>query len=68
MKFEWVDKCQSSFKQLKKLLVEAPMLTQLTLGREYAMYCDASKIGLRCVLMQDGKVVAYAFRQMKPHE
>ena len=58
----------SSFEQLKKILVEAPVLTQPTSGREYVMYNDASKIGLGCVLMQDGKVVAYASRQMKPHE
>ena len=38
------------------------------MGKEYALYSDASKIGLGCVLMQDGKVVAYASRQMKPHE
>ena len=44
------------------------MLTQLTSGREYALYSNASKIGLGCVLMQDGKVVTYASRQMKPHE
>ena len=68
VKFKWDDKCQSSFEQLKKILVEAPVLTQPTTGREYAMYSDASKIGPRCVLMQDGKVVAYASRQLKPHE
>ena len=68
VKFEWDDKCQSSFEQLKKILVEAPVLIQPTLGREYAMYSDASKIGLGCVLMQDGKVVSYASRQLKPHE
>ena len=44
------------------------MLTQLTSGREYAKYSDASKIGLGCVLMQDRKVVAYASRQLKSHE
>ena len=27
VKFEWDEKCQSSFNQLKKILVEAPMLT-----------------------------------------
>ena len=43
-------------------------MTQPTSSREYAMYSDASKIGLRCVLMQDGKVVAYAFKYLKPHE
>ena len=32
------------------------------------MYSDASRIGLGCALMQDGKVVAYASRQLKPHE
>ena len=44
VKFEWDDKCQSSFEQLKKILIEAPVLTQLTSGREYAMYSDALKI------------------------
>ena len=34
----------------------------------YTMYNDASRIGLGCVLMQDGKVVAYASRQLKLHE
>ena len=68
VKFEWDDKCQSSFEQLKKIPVKALVLTQPTSGREYAMYSDASRIGLGCVLMQDGKVVAYASRQLKPHE
>ena len=44
------------------------MLTQPTSGREYALYNDASKIGLGCVLMQDGKVVASVSKQMKLHE
>ena len=44
------------------------MLTQPTSGREYALYSDASKIGLGCVFLQEGKVVVYASRQMKPHE
>ena len=44
------------------------MFTQPTLGREYAICSDASRIGLGCVLMQDGKVVAYASRQLKPYE
>ena len=32
------------------------------------MYCDTSKDGLRCVLMQSGRVVAYGSRQLKNHE
>ena len=30
VKFEWTDKCQNSFEQLKEMLVEAPVLTQPT--------------------------------------
>ena len=51
-----------------KMLVETPVLTQSTSGKEYIMYSDASRIGLGCVLMQDYKVVAYASKQLKPHE
>ena len=68
VKFEWDDKCQSSFERLKEILVEAPVLIQPTSGREYTMYTDTSRIGLGCVLMQDGKVMAYAPIQLKPHE
>ena len=68
VKVEWDDKCQSSFERLKEILVEAPVLIQPTSGRDYTMYSDASRIGLGCVLMQDGKVVAYASRQLKAHE
>ena len=32
------------------------------------IFSDASLNGLGCVLMQEGKVVAYASRQLKPHE
>ena len=56
------------FKRLKEILVEVPVLIQPTSGRDYTMYSDASRIGLGCVLMQDGKVVAYASKQLKPHE
>ena len=66
--FEWTDKCQNNFEQLKEMLVKAPVLTQPTSRKEYTLYSDASSIGLGCVLMQDRKVVAYASRQLKAHE
>ena len=53
---------------MKAFLTEAPVLTQPTCGKEYVVFSDASLNGLRCVLMQEGKVVAYASRQLKPHE
>ena len=68
LKFEWSEKCQASFEKLKAFLIEAPVLTQQTYGKEYVIFSNASLNGLGCVLMQEGKVVAYASRQLKPHE
>ena len=51
VKFEWNDKCQASFEQLKQFLIEALVLTQPTPGKEFTPYNDASRIGLGCVLM-----------------
>ena len=53
---------------MKAFLTEDPVLTQPTCGKEYVIFSDASLNGLGCVLMQEGKVVAYASRQLKPHE
>ncbi|TYK14643.1 DNA/RNA polymerases superfamily protein [Cucumis melo var. makuwa] len=67
-KFEWSDKCEQSFQELKKRLVTAPILALLVTGKDYVIYCDASRLGLGRVLMQDGNVIAYASRQLKEHE
>ena len=68
VKFKWSGKCQASFEKLKAFLTKAPILTQPTYNKEYVIFSDASLNGLRCVLMQKGKVVAYASRQLKPRE
>ena len=68
VKFEWSEKCQSSFEKLKAFLTEALVLTQPTYSKEYVIFNDASLNGLGCVLMQEGKMVAYASRKLKPHE
>ena len=62
VKFEWSEKCQSSFEKLKAFLTEASVLTQPTYDKEYMIFSDASLNELGCVLMQEGKVVAYASR------
>ena len=51
VKYEWSEKCQRSFDKLKAFLIEAPVLTQPTCGREYVIFSDASLNGLGCVLM-----------------
>jgi hypothetical protein len=67
-KFNWSESCEKSFQELKRRLTTAPVLTLPDIQRDFVVYCDASRQGLGCVLMQDGKVVVYASRQLKPHE
>ena len=68
VKFEWGPKQEASFRELQCLLVSAPVLALPTPGLEYSVYTDASRVGLGCVLMQDGHVIAYASRQLRTHE
>ncbi|KAL0546199.1 hypothetical protein IC582_016105 [Cucumis melo] len=66
--FVWSKACEDSFQNLKQKLVTAPVLTVPDGSGSFVIYSDASKKGLGCVLMQHGKVVAYASRQLKSHE
>ncbi|XP_031745635.1 uncharacterized protein LOC116406054 [Cucumis sativus] len=66
--FVWSPACEDSFQNLKQRLVTAPVLTVPDGSGSFVIYSDASKKGLGCVLMQKGKVVAYASRQLKSHE
>ncbi|KAL0537055.1 hypothetical protein IC582_026023 [Cucumis melo] len=66
--FVWSKACEDSFQTLKQKLVTAPVLTVPDGSGSFVIYSDASKKGLGCVLMQQGKVVAYASRQLKSHE
>ncbi|WMV45946.1 hypothetical protein MTR67_039331 [Solanum verrucosum] len=68
VKFQWSDDCEKSFAELKTRLTTAPVLTLPEGSDGYVIYCDASRVGLGCVLMQRGKVIAYASRQLKVHE
>ena len=68
VKFEWDDRCEEAFQELKRRLTSAPILIVPDRGQGYTMYCDASRARLGCVLMQSGRVVAYGSRQLKNHE
>ncbi|GAB2303215.1 hypothetical protein Dimus_038375 [Dionaea muscipula] len=68
VKFVWTDACERSFQELKKRLTIAPILSLPTEGGGFVIFSDASLQGLGCVLMQHGKVIAYASRQLKMHE
>jgi hypothetical protein len=67
-KFEWSDTCEASFQELKQQSVSALVLCLLDIQKDFQVYCDASRLGLGCVLRHDGKVVSYASRQLKHHK
>jgi hypothetical protein len=67
-KFDWDEEQEEAFEALKDKLCNAPILTLPDGPDDFVVYCDASNQGLGCVLMQRGKVIAYASRQLKIHE
>jgi hypothetical protein len=67
-KFKWSPQCEEAFLTLKKLLTTAPLLAQPDIEKPFDVYCDASGMGIGWVLMQDGRAIAYALRQLRRHE
>nr|GFC84093.1 putative reverse transcriptase domain-containing protein [Tanacetum cinerariifolium] len=67
-KFVWSEEREKIIEELKQCLVYAPVFTPPSGSSGFQIYSDASKKGLGCVLMQHGKVIAYASRQLKPYE
>jgi hypothetical protein len=68
VKFVWSPACEEAFQALKKFLTFALALAQPDIERLFDVYCDASRTGLGCMLMQDGRVIAYASCQLRKHE
>ncbi|GJT70418.1 putative reverse transcriptase domain-containing protein [Tanacetum coccineum] len=66
--YVWGDKQDEAFQILKEKLCNAPVLALPDGPDDFVVYCDVSKKGLGCVLMQRGKVIAYVSRQLKIHE
>ena len=68
VEYKWTEACQSSFEELKAKLTTTPVLASPSGTGDFAVYSDASYQGLGCVLMQHGRVIAYASRQLRSYE
>ncbi|GJY07727.1 putative reverse transcriptase domain-containing protein, partial [Tanacetum coccineum] len=66
--FYWGEEQEFTFQTLKDKLCNAPVLALPDRPKDFVVYCDASGLGLGYVLMQRGKVIAYASRQLKIYE
>lgn len=67
-KFIWNAKCEMGFQELKKRVTRTPVPALLNGNKNFIVYTDASRERLGCVLMQNGHVIAFASRKLKPHE
>ncbi|GKA51198.1 putative reverse transcriptase domain-containing protein [Tanacetum coccineum] len=67
-KFDWGNKQEAAFQQLKQKLCSAPILALPEGSEDFIAYCNASKKILGAVLMQREKGISYASRQLKIHE
>nr|GEY03825.1 hypothetical protein [Tanacetum cinerariifolium] len=63
--FDWGEEQEAAFQTLKDMLCNAPFLALLDRLKDFVVYYDASCLGLGYMLMQRGKVIAYASRQLK---
>ena len=68
VKFVWTPECETAFCTLRTLLTSAPVLAQPDIEKPFDVFCDALGTSLGCVLMQEGRVIAYASRQLRKHE
>jgi hypothetical protein len=66
--FKSDEACQKCFDKLKEKLTTAPVLIMPNIHKGFDVYCNASHLGLGCVLIQEGKVIAYASRQLWKHK
>ncbi|GKA61632.1 putative reverse transcriptase domain-containing protein [Tanacetum coccineum] len=67
VKFDWGENEENDFQLIKQKLCSAPIMNLPKGSKDFVVYCDASHKGLGIVLMQRGKVIAYASRQLKIH-
>jgi hypothetical protein len=51
-KFVWTPKHEESFQIINKKLTTAPIFTLPDIHQDFVIFCDASRQGLGCVLMQ----------------
>jgi hypothetical protein len=55
--FKWDEACQKCFEELMERLTTTPVLIMPDIHKGFDVYCDASHLGLGCVLMREGKVI-----------
>ena len=66
--FSWDTPQADAFQKVKDLITKAPVLAYYDKEKSLTLQCDASKSGLGCTLMQDGRPIAYASKSLTQSE
>lgn len=66
--FIWSRQHDKAFEDMKKLVIQHPVLKYYDIGEEVTLQCDASERGLGATLMQKGQPVAFASRTLSTTE
>ena len=67
-KFTWAKQHDTAFKEVKKLVVNHPILKYYDCNAEVTLQWDASERGLGAVILQNGQLVAFASETLSPTE
>ena len=67
-KFLWVTKCEENFQKIKQLLLTTLILRIVDLDGDFIVCTDASKEGLREVLLQNDYAICNESQNLKEHE
>ena len=68
VQIQWSDDCEKSIEELKNSLSTTHVFNLLEGSYVFVIYCDASRVGHHCLLMQKDKVIAYYSKQLKVYE
>lgn len=62
--FDWKEEHEAEFRKLKAVIASDPVLTLFDQKKKIFVQTDASKDGLGCVLIHNGKPIAFASRTL----
>ena len=66
--FVWEQTQQNTFDKIKDFITKEPVLAYFDYNKPITIQTDASKYGLRCVLLQNGKPVCFASKSLTQTE
>ena len=58
-RFSWTKEVINAFEIIKKKLIATPVLALPDFSITFGVHCDASKVGIGAVLIQQSKLTAY---------